>query len=78
LIPITGSGGGEQRSERTFEPNEEVPESGIYKVLHQTGEKDSVVFLRGNVFPICADCGLQVRYSVVRTAPYIFDDVDFK
>ena len=78
MIPIIGSGGGEQRSRRTFEPEEEVPESGIYQVLHQSGEKDTAVFLRGNLFPVCVDCGSGVRYSVVRTAPYIFDDEDFK
>jgi hypothetical protein len=78
LIPIIGSGGREQRSKRTFAPDEEVPESGIYEILHQTGEKDSIVFLRGSTFPACEDCGVKVRYTVVRTAPYIFDDEDFK
>jgi len=78
LIPIIGSGGGEQRSRRTYSPNEEVPESGIYQVQHESGEKDTVVFLRGNMFPGCEDCGAKVRYSIVRTAPYIFDDEDFK
>ena len=78
LIPIIGSGGGEQSSGRTYAPDEEIPESGIYQILHENGEKDTVVFLRGNIFPNCADCGAQVRYSIVRTAPYIFEDEDFR
>jgi len=78
LIPIIGSGSGEERGRRTYAPNEEIPESGIYQVQHENGEKDTVVFLRGDIFPECADCGAKVRYFVVRTAPYIFDDEDFK
>jgi hypothetical protein len=78
LIPIIGSGGGEQGSKRTFAPDEEVPESGIYQVLHETGEKESAVFLRGSMFPACEDCGAKVRYTITRLAPYIFEDEDFK
>ena len=78
MIPIIGSGGSEQRSRRIFSPDEEIPESGIYQTTHASGEKDTVVFLRGNLFPPCPDCGLKVRYSIVRTAPYIFDDEDFR
>ncbi len=77
MIPIIGSDGGEQRSRRIYAPADEVPESGIYERLHANGEKDTEVFLRGNIFPACADCGLKVRYTIVRTAPYIFDDEDF-
>jgi hypothetical protein len=58
--------------------DEEVPESGIYHVLHEDGTKDTVVFLRGVLFPPCGDCGKRVRYAVLRTAPYIFDHEDFK
>ena len=77
MIPIIGSGGGEQPA-RSYAPDEEVPESGIYQVAHASGEMETVVFLRGGVFPECEDCGEKVRYSIVRTAPYIFDDEDFK
>lgn len=78
MIPIIGSGGIEQHSRRTYAPDEEVPQSGIYQVVHEGGEKETVVFLRASVFPACEDCGAKVRYSIVRTAPYIFDDEDFK
>ena len=78
MIPIIGSGGSEQQSRRVFAPDEEITESGIYQVMHESGEKDTAVFLRGNLFPACADCGLKVRYSIVRAAPYIFEDEDFK
>jgi hypothetical protein len=78
LISIIGSGDSEQHSRRVFAPDEEIPESGIYQVMHESGEKDTSVFLRGSLFPACPDCGLGVRYSIVRAAPYIFDDKDFK
>ena len=78
MIPIIGSGGSEQQARRSFSPHEEVPESGIYQLSHESGEKDTAVFLRGNLFPLCPDCGLKVRYSIVRTAPYIYDDEDFE
>ena len=78
MIPIIASGSGEERSRRIFAPDEEVPESGIYQMTHEGGEKDTAVFLRGNLFPACPDCGPKVRYSMVRAAPYIFDDEDFE
>lgn len=77
MIPIIGSGSGEQYS-RTFAPDEEIPESGIYQIVHESGEQDRGIFIRGGMFPPCDDCGNQVRYSIVRTAPHIFDDEDFR
>jgi len=78
LIPITGSTGGTERSGRTYAPEEEVPESGIYHVIHESGERDTMVLMRAALFPACADCGNRVRYKTLRTAPYIFHDEDFK
>jgi hypothetical protein len=78
LIPIIGSSGGEERSRRMYAPEEEVPESGIYGVIHETGEQETVVLLRAALFPECEECGKKVRYKVLQTAPYIFHDEDFK
>ena len=78
LIPIIGSSGGPERSRRIYAPEEEVPESGIYSVIHQSGEQETIVLLRAALFPECEDCGKAVRYKVLQTAPYIFHDEDFK
>ena len=78
MIPIIGSTGGQHPSRRTYVADEEVPESGIYQIVHEDGGKDTVVFLRGSFFPECGDCGKKVRYLILRAAPYIFDDEDFK
>jgi hypothetical protein len=59
-------------------PEEEVPESGIYKVIHEDGVQDTAVLLRAALFPECEDCGKAVRYKILHTAPYIFHDEDFK
>jgi hypothetical protein len=32
---------------------------------------------RGDPFPPCDQCDMRVRFKLVRTAPYIFDDEDF-
>jgi hypothetical protein len=78
LIPIIGSGGGEERSRRMYAPEEEVPESGIYNVIHESGEQETIVLIRAALFPECEDCGKAVRYRILQTAPYIFHDEDFK
>jgi len=32
---------------------------------------------REDLFPVCDQCDTRVRFKLVRTAPYIFDDEDF-
>ncbi|MFL6300904.1 MAG: hypothetical protein ACJ71N_09900 [Terriglobales bacterium] len=78
MIPIVGSSGGAERSGRLYAPEEEVPESGIFCVIHEDGAQETVLLLRAALFPDCEDCGKAVRYRVVQTAPYIFHDKDFK
>ncbi len=60
-----------------FEPGESVIRSGIYAVCHTDGSRGSNVFLEGERFPPCSCCGLEVRYELVRSAPYLFNDPDF-
>ena len=64
---------------RQFRPGDEVPDTGIYEAHHADGEEPSSnVHLRGEMFPACPDCAQQVRYFLVRKAPYIFSDEDFQ
>jgi hypothetical protein len=34
--------------------------------------------IHGDPFPACETCNEQVRFRIVRTAPYIFQDQDFE
>lgn len=34
--------------------------------------------IMGNRFPSCEVCNERVRFRIVRTAPYIFQDEDFE
>jgi hypothetical protein len=64
---------------RVFVPGVPVPETGIYEVIHHRGHRAAheVVMHRGDPFPACDQCDTRVRFKLVRTAPYIFDDEDF-
>jgi hypothetical protein len=68
-----------KRHAKMFLPGEPVPETGIYEVIHDRRHRDAheVVMHRGDPFPPCDQCDKRVRFKLVRTAPYIFDDEDF-
>lgn len=57
-----------------------VHETGIYEVTHERNHRapHDVVMLAGDVFPGCETCNAPVRFRLVRTAPYIFQDPDFE
>lgn len=61
-------------------PGDPVRESGIYEVMHGGDHRQTheVVMLRGTEFPLCDSCNDKVRFRLVRTAPYIFQDGDFE
>ncbi len=63
-----------------FRPGETVPESGIYEVVHEGDHRQAhdAVMIIGNQFPSCETCNESVRFRIVRTAPYIFQDEDFE
>jgi hypothetical protein len=67
------------RHTKLFTPGASVPETGIYEVMHDQAHRETheVVMHRGDHFPPCDQCNERVRFRVVRTAPYIFDDEDF-
>ena len=75
-------GGGRHRntSQPLFHPGDAVPESGIYEVLHDADHREAhdAVMILGNQFPSCETCNERVRFRIVRTAPYIFQDEDFE
>jgi hypothetical protein len=68
------------RSSGLFSAGEAVRETGIYEVIHDRDHRSAheVVMLSGDSFPACDTCRVQVRFRLVRTAPYIFQDEDFE
>lgn len=80
-------GGGKSRhhsgrptSSTTHGAGELVRETGIYEVIHDQHHRTAheVVLLNGDSFPPCDTCGERVRFRLIRTAPYIFQDEDFE
>lgn len=65
------------QGECTYEPGDLVELSGIYAICHGDGSRHTVALIRGNRFAGCECCGAQVRYRLIRSAPYILDDQDF-
>lgn len=62
-----------------FLPGQPVLESGIYEVIHDKGHRQAheAVMYRDDLFPVCDQCDMRVRFKLIRSAPYIFDDEDF-
>lgn len=60
-------------------PGATIPESGIYEIIHDREHRapHESVLVKGDSFPLCDVCQDRVRFRVVRTAPYIFEDEDF-
>lgn len=75
-----GSGRHRNTSLPLFRPGDPVPESGIYEVIHDSDHRQAhdAVMIMGNRFPSCEVCNERVRFRIVRTAPYIFQDEDFE
>lgn len=64
---------------RIFRPGDIIGESGIYEVIHDQAHRTAheVVMISKDLFPTCDTCLDRVRFRLVRTAPYIFQDLDF-
>ena len=62
-----------------FKAGQVVRETGIYEVLHERQHRSAhdALMYRDEEFPACDQCGNGVRFKIIRTAPYIFDDEDF-
>ena len=77
----TGSGhGGSRPSSRRYRSGDTARLSGIYEVIHDRNHREAheVAMISGERFPDCETCKDKVRVSLVRTAPYIFQDEDFE
>lgn len=65
-------------ADEIFQPADQARESGIYQVLHYRHRLyHEVTMLRGQSFPNCSDCGNNVRFRLVRSAPLIEEDRNF-
>jgi hypothetical protein len=71
---------GRRPNGRRFRAGENVRQSGIYEVIHDRNHRETheVVMIGGERFPDCETCKDKVRFRLVRTAPYIFQDEDFE
>jgi hypothetical protein len=68
----------EERMAQEFKPGENVPSSGVYRVLHKGHRNGHDATLReGEQFPTCAVCEREVRFRLVQSAKLIDRDVDF-
>jgi hypothetical protein len=65
-------------ADEVFQPAEQVPESGVYQVLHYRHRLyHEVTMVRGSSFPYCSECGNNVRFRLVRSAPLLNEDRNF-
>jgi len=54
------------------ETGQEVPSSGIYRVVHAEHKLPSeVMLIAGNRFPRCGKCANAVRFELVKTSPHV-------
>lgn len=64
-----------------FKPGQKVPQSGIYRVEHDTVHPTSnheVTCVNGEPFPPCNHCGHDVRFVLVRAAHHLATHKFFK
>lgn len=60
-----------------FAPGDRVRESGIYRVIHESHRPvHAVCAVKGDIFPDCRRCKLQVRYELWMEADYLNQDWD--
>jgi hypothetical protein len=70
---------GASKAEQTFKSGDEVPESGVYTVIHDRHRSShAATIFKGERFPVCAHCGPLVRFVLVRPAALISEDSDFQ
>jgi hypothetical protein len=66
-------------AEKEFRPGERIPESGVYLVVHQQHRPThEATLVAGKPFPVCARCGMDVRFRLLRNASSIEKDPDFR
>ena len=77
--PGSGFPRGPLHERRAYRPGEPVLQTGIYEVAHEHEHRapHDAVMHAGDAFPECDVCFGAVRFRLVRSAPYIFEDEDF-
>ncbi len=62
---------------RAYKPGQMVPISGIYTVIHVDHRSaHEVLAIRGDVFPACRICKVQVRFQIAQVIPHVTHDFD--
>lgn len=70
---------GASQAEQIFRSGDEVPESGVYTVIHEAHRPNhAATIFKGERFPPCVQCGTQVRFVLVRPVGLISEDSDFR
>lgn len=66
-------------AEQVFKPGDDVPQSGLYLVLHEKHRPDhEATLFQGEQFPACAQCDVAVRFRLLRAATPVADGSDFR
>ena len=66
-----------QSESKALHPGSQVPESGVYRVVHsEHREPHFVTAIKGEVFPPCRKCRNLVRYSLALASEYVVYDWD--
>jgi len=62
-----------------FRAGEAIVETGIYRVFHAEHRvSHEVTLLAGQKFPVCEECGKDVHFELLRSAPEITRDPGFR
>ena len=63
-----------------YRPGQEVPQSGIYKVVHDPvhQQEHEVTAVIGEHFPPCNHCGNHPRFTLMRAAHHINTHENFR
>ncbi len=62
-----------------FRSGQTIPQSGLYRVVHAEHRlAHEVTLLENAVFPACSQCQNSVHFELLRSAPQITHDRDFR
>ena len=63
-----------------FHPGEKAVFAGVYKVVHGRNHEAPhyVTVLSGDMFPVCAGCGSQVRFEIAISATRVHTHAQFQ
>jgi len=62
-----------------FRSGQSVPANGIYRIIHAEHRlSPEVTLLKDEVFPVCSQCRTAVRFELLRPAPTVAANGDFR